>query len=370
MIINKFSLQDTAVLKAISIILIVLHNALHPIYRPIKVCNEFDFSISRIQFFWDTVSSNFFALPNCILMTFGYTGVTFFFFLSAYGLAFKFNKSDAVPYWPFVKVRLKKLYTPILISTAFLLLFIFIIGQHGTLERFSVYHLFLQLATLINFTSSYSAVIVGPWWFLGAIIQLYLIFHVLMFGTKKYGNSFLIGISLLSFFIMMLFSNTVSEYIFLKKNIIGWIPEVALGIYFVRSKKIEISPFQATLSAIALLFVYLVGNINEFFWYFSSFSILLFFVIISPPLLSMVRKSTYLDDFLSYTGKISVYMFLVNGIVREPIIALYVRPESPVWVQSVSALAILILSFVAGALLMFIQERISFACTHAFPRAA
>lgn len=191
-----------------------------------------------------------------------------------------------------------------------------------------------------------------------------------MFGTKKYGNSFLIGISLLSFFIMMLFSNTVSEYIFLKKNIIGWIPEVALGIYFVRSKKIEISPFQATLSAIALLFVYLVGNINEFFWYFSSFSILLFFVIISPPLLSMVRKSTYLDDFLSYTGKISVYMFLVNGIVREPIIALYVRPESPVWVQSVSALAILILSFVAGALLMFIQERISFACTHAFPRAA
>lgn len=45
--INKFSHQDTAVLKAISIILIVLHNALHPIYRPIKVCNEFDFSISR-----------------------------------------------------------------------------------------------------------------------------------------------------------------------------------------------------------------------------------------------------------------------------------------------------------------------------------
>ncbi|NCC53033.1 MAG: hypothetical protein EOM20_17725 [Spartobacteria bacterium] len=370
MIVNKFSLRDTAVLKAISIILIVLHNALHPIFRPIKVCNEFDFSISRIQFFWDTVSANFIALPNAILMTFGYTGVTFFFFLSAYGLAFKFNKDDEVPYWPFVKIRLKKLYTPILISTAFLLLFIFIIGQHGTLERFSIFHLFMQLATLINFTSSYSAVIIGPWWFLGAIIQLYLIFHILMFGTKKYGNSFLLGITILSFLIMILFSNTVSDYIFLKKNIIGWIPEVTLGIYFVRSKKIELSPFQATVLAIAMLSIYITGNIYEFFWYFSSFSILLFFVIISPPLLSIVRKSTYLDYFLNYTGKISVYMFLVNGIIREPIIALYVRPESSVLVQTMSALVILVLSFAVGAFLMFIQERLSIVFTRTATKAA
>jgi hypothetical protein len=370
MIINKFSLRDTAVLKAISIILIVWHNALHPIYRPIKVCNEFDFSISRIQFFLDTVSSNFFAFPNAIMMTFGYTGVTFFFFLSAYGLALKFNKNDDVPYWPFVKKRLKKLYTPILISTLFLLFFIFTIGQHGTLTRFSIYHLFLQLATMINFTSSYSAVIVGPWWFLGAIIQLYLIFHLLMFGTKKYGNSFLVGISLLSFLIMILFSSTLSDYVFLKKNIIGWIPEVALGIYFVRSEKIELSPLQATVLATALLAIYVIGNIYELFWYFSSFSILLFFVIISPPLLSIVRKSTYLDDFLNYTGKISVYMFLVNGIIREPIIAIYVPPESSVWVQSMSTLAILVLSFAVGAFLMFIQERISLVFTRATMRAA
>lgn len=361
MIINKFSLRDTSILKAVSIIFIVLHNALHPIYRPFKVCNEFDFSISRIQFFWDSVSSNIFSLPNCILMAFGYSGVAYFFFFSAYGLAYKFNKSDDVPYWPFVKTRLIKLYIPILLSTAFLLLFVLILGKYGTHARLSPYHLFLQLATFINFTSSYAAVIVGPWWFLGAIIQLYLTFHLLMWGTNRYGKYFLLGISLASILILMLFNNMLSEYIFLKKNIIGWLPEVALGIYFVRSQKIELTSIQATALATALLFFYLFGNIYEFFWYFSSFAILLFCVVVSHPLLSFVRKFQHLDDFLNYTGKISVYMFLVNGIIREPIVELYSRPDSPIWMHSTWALIILMLSFAVGAILMLIQEKISLA---------
>lgn len=370
MIINKFSPRDTDILKAISIIFIVLHNSLHPIYRPLKVCNEFDFSISRIQFFWDTVSSNILTLPNCILMAFGYTGVAYFFFLSAYGLAFKFNSSNDMPYWPFVKKRLIKLYTPIFISTIFLLLFIFIIGKYGTHTRFTIYHLFLQFATLINFTSSYSAVIVGPWWFLGAIIQLYLVFHMLMYGTKRFGNYFLLGISVASIVILMVFNNVLSEYIFLKKNIIGWLPEVALGIYFVRSNKIELTSVQATVLATAMACLYYIGNIYEFFWYFSSFSILIFCVIVSHPILAFVRRIKHLDKLLSYTGNISVYMFLVNGIIREPIIGLYIRPESPVWVHSASALIILILSFAVGAILMYIQKSASLLLNRSAATAA
>jgi hypothetical protein len=361
MVVNKFSLRDTSILKAISIIFIVLHNALHPIYRPMKVCNEFDFSISRIQFFWDSVSNNILSLPNCILMTFGYSGVAYFFFFSAYGLAYKFNKSDDVPYWEFVRTRLVKLYVPILLSTAFLLLFIALFGKYGTHQRFSLYHLLLQLATFINFTSSYDAVIVGPWWFLGAIIQLYLVLHVLMWGAKKYGNSFLLGVSAFSVLVLMAFGNMLSEYVILKKNIIGWLPEVALGIYFVRSGKIAITNMQATALAGICLVLYLLGNVYEFFWYFSSFAILLFCVIVSRPVLLFVYKFKRLDDFLNYTGKISVYMFLVNGIIREPVIALYSRPSSSVLTHAAWALVILLLSFFVAAGLMRIQERLALA---------
>lgn len=370
MIINKFSLRDTSILKAISIIFIVLHNALHPIYRPFKVCNEFDFSITRIQFFWDSISSNILALPNGILMAFGYSGVAYFFFFSAYGLAFKFNKSNDIPYWSFVKTRLVKLYIPILLSTAFLLFFVFTFGRYGTQTKLTPYHLFMQLATLINFTSSYDAVIVGPWWFLGAIIQLYLVLHLLMWGARRYGNFFLLGISVVSILTLMLFNDALSEYIYLKKNIIGWLPEVALGIYFVRSKAIEYTNLGATALAVLLLCLYLLGNIYEFFWYFSSFAILLFCVIVSQPILSFVRKFTYLDEFLNYTGKISVYMFLVNGILREPIVELYNKPESPIWVHSLSALIILMLTFVVSAMLMFIQEKMSLALAGNSTRAA
>jgi hypothetical protein len=266
-----------------------------------------------------------------------------------------------VPYWEFVRTRLVKLYVPILLSTAFLLLFIALFGKYGTHQRFSLYHLLLQLATFINFTSSYDAVIVGPWWFLGAIIQLYLVLHVLMWGAKKYGNSFLLGVSAFSVLVLMAFGNMLSEYVILKKNIIGWLPEVALGIYFVRSGKIAITNMQATALAGICLVLYLLGNVYEFFWYFSSFAILLFCVIVSRPMLLFVYKFKRLDDFLNYTGKISVYMFLVNGIIREPVIALYSRPSSSVLTHAAWALVILLLSFFVAAGLMRIQERLALA---------
>jgi hypothetical protein len=360
MIINKYSLKDTSILKGLSIITIVLHNSLHPIYRPFKVCNEFDFSIERIQFFWNSISNNIFATFNSIFMAFGYTGVTLFFFFSAYGLAFKFNKSDSIQYIPFVRDRLIKLYTPIFISAAFLLIFVFTFGKHGSQNNLTPYHFFLQLATLVNYTSSYSAVIVGPWWFLGAIIQLYFVFHLLMWGTKKYGNIFLLIISICSVLTLLIFNDILAQYIFLKKNIIGWLPEVALGIYFVKSDKIDISGLKAFLLSLLCLTIYIIGNIYGFFWYFSSFAILVFSVIISHPILSLVHRYKSIDEFLDYTGKISVYMFLVNGIVREPIIELYSRHDSPVWMHSFCSLIILLLTFITAAVLMIVQEKFIF----------
>jgi hypothetical protein len=184
-----------------------------------------------------------------------------------------------------------------------------------------------------------------------------------MWGARKYGNHFLLGISCASVLILMLFNNMLSEYIFLKKNIIGWLPEVALGIYFVRSSKIELTNIQASAIATICLLLYLVGNVYEFFWYFSSFAILVFCVIVSHPLLLFVHKFQSLDEFLNYTGKISVYMFLVNGIIREPFVALYSRPESSVMAHSAWALIILLISFFVAAILMLIQEKVAFALT-------
>ena len=228
MVINKISPKDTSILKAVAIITIVLHNALHPLYRPLVVCNEFSFSIDTIRLFIKQVSENIFSLPSAFFIVFGYIGVSVFFFLSAYGLAKKFFEVDKIQYIPFVKSRLIKLYVPIAISCIVLLLMIFLFGEYSGFGNIDKINYFLRLSMLSNFNASRVFVIVGPWWFLGAVFQLYLIFHFLVWGFKKYSTPFLVIISAASIVFMMFFNNYFLDHIILRTNIIAWIPEVAL----------------------------------------------------------------------------------------------------------------------------------------------
>ena len=81
--------DDTNYLKAIAIIVIVLHNYLHFI-PPHFGENEMYFSAKVIWGVIQKVGNDFTLLPKLILSSFGHFGVQTFIFLSGYGLAKSF----------------------------------------------------------------------------------------------------------------------------------------------------------------------------------------------------------------------------------------------------------------------------------------
>lgn len=356
--INKISNTETSILKALSILIIVLHNAIHPFF-PVSIAggNEFDFNIIRVQTFISEVTSNIFSLPNMLLAGFGYCGVFLFFFLSAYGISVKYGNKNDIGYWQFISQRITKILLPVLIVSVPLLLFLIAGGQtYGALKDITVTNFLLRLSMLSNFSFEQTWKVIGPWWFLSAIIQFYLVFHAINWGYKKFGSLFLIVISILSFSLIFFLNSYLYNHgiIALRATIIGWLPEISLGCYFAGNNRfINIRTGAAAAIAILSLSIFILGNFFEPIWIFSSMAILLFMLIIARPLLDVIKRSETLTHFLSYIGDISVYMFLLSGIIREP----FVHTEDFSHLQlCITAMGLLALNFILSSILLASQK--------------
>jgi peptidoglycan/LPS O-acetylase OafA/YrhL len=355
--IRKISSSETSILKALSIVIIALHNSLHPFF-PVTVNggNEFDFAPTRIQAFTQEVGANILSLPNMLLACFGYCAVFLFFFLSAYGITTKHGDTEDVPYLGFVGKRVTKILLPVLAISVFTLLFLIAGGnQYGSLKDITASNFLLRLSMLSNFSFDQTWKVIGPWWFLSTIIQFYFIFHVINWGQKKFGDWFYIVISALSMAVLFFLNSPLydGEIIALRATIIGWLPEISLGCYFARTDRINIGTAKAIFLALLCLLLFALGNIFESLWVFSSMAILLFMILVARPVLNTIECSETFTRFLVYTGNISVYMFLLSGIIREP----FVHTEGlQYWQQSIVAIVLTVANFIISACLFYFQN--------------
>ncbi|HKR27410.1 MAG TPA: acyltransferase family protein, partial [Acidobacteriaceae bacterium] len=173
---------DSAILKALAITAIALHNFFHLI-TPVRQ-NEFSFSAARFTVFLTSVQHPTMAV-QALFAFFGHYGVQVFVFLSAYGLARTHWDQDE-SWATFMWGRIRKLYPIFLvivggwaIGEAVLLGPLLFIKQMGL-------HLLLMLlgvSTLFGF----SLPPIGPWWFIPFIIQFYAIWPLLRKLTHRYG---------------------------------------------------------------------------------------------------------------------------------------------------------------------------------------
>jgi len=355
--VGRLSSTDTTILKAAAILIIVLHNSLHPFFpKTIDGGNEFDFTLIRVETFVGEITANIWALPNMLLAAFGYCGVFLFFFLSAYGISVKYGDKDGVGFWPFMNHRITKILVPVLLVSVLLLLFLMAGGSSfGSLKNITPANFSLRLSLLSNFSFDQTWKVVGPWWFLSTIVQFYLVFQVINWGYRRYGGLFLIAISAASLLLMFFLNAYLYDHgiIVLRATVLGWLPEIALGCYFARHPDICIRPWIAAIAAGASLAVFVLGSVYESIWVFSSLAILLFMLIVARPMLAAIKRSRWLARFMIYTGGISVYMFLLSGIVREP----FVHNENLTHPQmSLVAVGVLALVFGLAAVLMASQK--------------
>ncbi len=294
-----------------AILLIILHNFYHALPQA-SIENEFLFNIENTNYYVSSIINSVSSISITSLFTdffsfFGHYGVALFIFLSGYGLTVKysskeFSLSEKIHFiWKRI-LRFWKVIIP-LIPLSVLVNSI----KHGSgLWQTLITHLGEYLS-VITFTQTLipgkEFVISGPWWFFGAILQLYIIY---IFLLHKRSNRFLLIIGIFALLIQTLtiflgWENTLFR---LRYNCIGWLPVFCLGIYCAQKPFITCKP----LVSITLMALFLCSNINAYFWLFSS---LLFPFAFIPLFRNLPVKS-----FWKFMGSISFYLFAIHSFIR------------------------------------------------------
>ncbi len=174
-----------------AILLIVLHNFYHVLPQaPIE--NEFSFNIENTNYYLKTVIDSFSSTSLTSLITdffsfFGHYGVALFIFLSGYGLTIKYSSKE----FPnaekihFIWKRILRFWKVIIPLIPLSVLVKMIKYGNGLWETLTDH--IGEYLSIITFTQTLipgkEFVVSGPWWFFGAILQLY--YNIFSYYIKK-----------------------------------------------------------------------------------------------------------------------------------------------------------------------------------------
>lgn len=314
----RLDVRDTTILKGIAISSIAFHNYFHLLSA--AQGNEFAFDPTRFLRLLATASHPTLSV-QAFFSFFGHYGVQIFTFLSAYGLA-KSHWDDSATWSTFLWRRVKKLYPAFgLVILPWIIVMCVQIGPLQAIRDVGL-EMVLMFAGLSNIVPQHALLLIGPWWFIPFIFQFYAIWPLMRKLTLKYNWLGLLIFSMASLALCCAANPVLAHWsINLFATPLGHMPEFCLGtlaaIYPIRVT------FPLALSGFAVV---LTGNIYPAIWPFT------FVAVIIPTLWVYLRVRGILRRVrvLERIGHYSIFIFLVNGIVRVPFIALATTPGSQV----------------------------------------
>lgn len=326
--------RDTAVLKGLAILAIVLHNFFHAVSPAHQ--NEFTFSSSRFSVFLDTVVHPALSI-QAFFSFFGHFGVQLFIFLSAYGLS-KSHWNDTSPWTAFMWGRIKKLYPkfglvilPWAIASCVLLGPVVFFRQSGV----EIILMVLGLSTILGFALPP----VGPWWFIPFIVQFYALWPMMRKLTRKFGWQGLLALAIACRIITFVTFPILARWkLDLLLTPIGHMSELCLGIVAARYELRITAPFALLSCAILWL-----GSEHRDLWLFTYVAALL----IALWVYSLVGAHLRNIPFLQRLGEYSLLVFLVNAIVRDQFLSRATSPGSQLLWACISA----VVSFLVAAII-------------------
>jgi peptidoglycan/LPS O-acetylase OafA/YrhL len=327
--------RDTAVLKGLAISAIVFHNYFHLVSPALQ--NEFYFHPMGFRVFLETVVHPSLSI-QALFSFFGHFGVQVFIFLSAYGLA-KSHWEDPSDWATFMWSRIKKLYPMFgFVVLCWVILASMEIGPLLVIKRFGV-GLICMFAGVSNLLPGHDFPPVGPWWFIPFIIQFYAIWHLLRRLTIKFGWPGLLVLVALSLIATQIANPVIERQwgVNLFETPIARMPSICLGIAAAKFR-LRINAYVAV-SAFAVL---LLGSQYEAIWPLSFIAAL---IVTLYGYLKM-RDTLKGSRSLELLGYYSLPIFLWNGIVRVPFVAIAGSPLS----QLVFGLTSAGLSFIVAVL--------------------
>ncbi len=327
-------IRDTHVLKGLAILAIILHNFFH-VVSPARE-NEFIF---HSTYFFEFVRAS--LRPDMAVQAFfsffGYLGVDVFIFLSAYGLAR--SQWDSTSSWvSFLSSRCKKIFPVIgLVVLPWLFLACLHFGPVVFLKHYGI-HLALMLIGLSTLVPGLGLPPVGPWWFIPYILQFYALFPLLRRFTVRLRWQGLALLALVGLTLTHLINPYLQPWsINLLTTPFGHMPSICFGIAAARFP-IRLNAMLAFGSGALLI----LGSIYWFLWpcTFIAASILIIWIYLKAK--TTLRQS----GSLAWMGASSLLLFLLNGIVRIPLLGKAETPWSQLWAGLASLIVTLLITFV------------------------
>lgn len=334
--------SDTRYLQGLSIMLIVLHNLVHNL-KPLPSQNEFNFSIVKAQGLFDILLNEPGDLIRALLSYYGHYGVKVFVFLSAYGLT-RVYLNNQVEYWPYIKRHVGKIYAAFMIVVVVWMLTEWVVNGVSVIQLISQHLTALSLKFMAVNYPGYALAPVGPWWYIPVVIQLYVLFPLLLSLSKRHGAHVLLWISLGCLVVLAVVDKKILFF-----NALGHIPEFSLGIYLGLKKGFRIGWGWLVVAIV----VFIAGHFNQYLWLFSGLSIITMTLFIHQ-----FNQRLWGKSWLIPMGALSVYLFLINGFVRTPLLPLLKAQDSG---TVVLLLAVLMLMFnvVLAALISSIKKALT-----------
>lgn len=293
--------------RGCAIALIVFHNYFHAL--PPKIGeNEFGYQpiyTKYLEYFLEHPGT----VVQLSLAFWGWIAVGVFVVLSAYGMTVKSDKAAIQSQIPFLLSRFKKLY-PVFFMAIIIHFFLIAIHREEAISSWLIGYI-AKLSLLTNFIPGYELKIVGPWWFFSLIFQMYIVVPSLIRLFHRYGNVFLLALTGFYAFMMLV----VDPYIAIKirMTVIGWLPEISLGIYWASASG-KIFKIAYLIPVVA---IFIMGNTSPVLWIAQSVTGTFILMYLLALLFKSLSPSNAFVRWMIFLGTISLPIFAINAPIRS-----------------------------------------------------
>lgn len=296
----NLSLIDTTYIKAIAIIVIVLHNFLH--WTNSIGENELSLNKERIY----SLANHIVDIPlgsiNYLLSYFGWYLITPFIFISGYGLTIKLMRNASSSVLEIVSSAIFKTVVLLIIGS----LYVYFTGYLSLNDTVMLF--VRKVSTIDNLFHHTIFYQIGPWWYFSLVIQLYIVFIGVNFLVKKY-NAYLV-IVIFYMIIYFIYYNFRSFNVF--GTAIGHLPELTLGIALARGK--ILLPYNKKMIVVFFIsfFIFILSNRYTAFFPLTYLTFLILFLMFFNYFKVVIKFKV-----IYWIGILSPFIFLLNGPIRK-----------------------------------------------------
>jgi len=322
-------------LRGLAITAIIIHNFVH-LYPGMLEENEFGYMARRATAFAHLLSQPDWMTPLQLLSYLGHYGMVVFLFLSGYGLVKRYERphEQQPGAWSFIVRhygKLLKLLLPALLVTGI------ITALHSGFAAFTWRRAVAQMLFVTNlFPNNSQLFIFVPWWFMGMILQLYVVYALVLRAApdapswRRYGIP--IALTIASWLAMRWIKPDGVAMLWLRMNCIGQVLAFATGIMVARCEA-DLSttndnrvkqavrtlsglegkrhPLLDTLVALCALAAVAVGSLNVHAWLWVPLA-----ATVAGCALVRLGGATLLRA-LAWLGGLSAALFVTHPLVRR-----------------------------------------------------